>query len=112
MKHNTNKRRVKKKVSNKRRRTQKKGGFWPFTTFREQTDYISKEEHQKKCMNFDKPCPMLDTQLTNTKNVTNKSTLKSYLNIDIDTLKNYAIPRLIDRYLHQQISKVQTKLML
>jgi hypothetical protein len=72
MKHNTNKRRVKRKVSNKRRRTQKKGGFWPFTTFREQTDYISKEEHQKKCMNFDKTCPMLDTQLTNTKNVTNK----------------------------------------
>ena len=30
----------------------------------------------------------------------------------IDRLKNYAIPRLIDRYLHQQISKVQTKLML
>jgi len=46
------------------------------------------------------------------KNVTNKSALKSYLNIDIDRLKNYAIPRLIDRYLQQQNSKVQTKLML
>ena len=68
MKRNTNKRQAKKK----HRRTQKKGGFWPFTTFREQTNIITKEEQQQKCMNYNKSCPTFDTQLTNTKNVKNK----------------------------------------
>jgi A/G-specific adenine glycosylase len=44
--------------------------------------------------------------------VSKKSTLNSYLNIEIEVLKKYAIPRLIDRYLQQQNTKVQTKLML
>lgn len=55
-----------------KRRTQKKGGFWPFTTFTQQTNILSKEEQQKKCPNYDKECDLTDTQLTNTKNNTNK----------------------------------------
>ena len=69
MKKTIKKKKNKKKVN--KRRT-KKGGFWPFTTFNKQTNIISEEEQQKKCMNYDKKCNMLDTQLTNTKNNTNK----------------------------------------
>lgn len=59
-----------KKKVNKRRT--KKGGFWPFRTFNKHPHIVSEEEQQKKCMNYDKKCDMLDTQLTNTKNNTNK----------------------------------------
>ena len=42
----------------------------------------------------------------------NKSILKNFINIEIDELKSYAIPRLIDRYLQNQVTKTQTTLIL
>jgi hypothetical protein len=59
----------KKKVNKRRTR---KGGFWPFTTFREQTNPVTKEHQQKNCPDYEKKCEIFDTQLTNTKNVANK----------------------------------------